>query len=77
MENGSFPRFIQSEQYKVLVQVQAGLGRKLKKNINVMCVGDLRGSEAFTHRITGTMMVPSPPSKLQHIGSTLDLKDYK
>lgn len=31
MENGSFPRFIQSEQYKVLVQVQAGLaglGRK-------------------------------------------------
>lgn len=31
MKNGPFPRFIQSEQYKVLVQVQAGLaglGRK-------------------------------------------------
>lgn len=33
MENSSFPRFVQSEQYKVLVQVQAGLagfGRKQK-----------------------------------------------
>eukprot|EP00066_Takifugu_rubripes_P009155 XP_003975852.1 PREDICTED: regulator of G-protein signaling 21-like [Takifugu rubripes] len=33
MENSSFPRFVQSEQYKVLVQVRAGLagfGRKQK-----------------------------------------------
>lgn len=41
MENGSFPRFIQSEQFKVLVHAGLNCRVKQRKAFKIQCNGEL------------------------------------